>query len=326
MSASQDERENEGQVARVTTGRSAAVRAAAGRYASAWGLAGVDGEGADFGAVEGLFAGTGTDSRALGGSGSPKPFDASEEGLQREGALWEGDMGTLEFDARRALLQLVRGPMLEGGRQTELWRALMNNRPAIESRLADLFLELVLDEESRVAFVRNVPEDKADVPRAVRSQKLQFVHTVMVLCLRRELLTCGYDRAFVNKADIFEQLATYRPLSKLDESAYAKRLESAWNALANAGMLQRTDTEDRFEISPVLRLVFDAEEARAASEAFDAMLAKQNEDAASRLRLADDDEDAEDEGNIEDDEDASAGEVESAAIDPENIEDREAEA
>lgn len=189
------------------------------------------------------------------------------------GGLWAGDVGTLPFDVRRVLLRLVSGPFIAEDRESGLWKTLMNNRRVIASRLNDLFLDLVVDETSGIAFVRNVAADDLDTPKAVHAQTLTLLDTAMVLTLRRELLNSGFERAIVSREDIVAQMALYRPIARLDEAGFAKKLTESWNRLDEMGILQRTSTEDRWEISPVLRLIFSAEEANAVREEFEALLA-----------------------------------------------------
>ena len=75
-------------------------------------------------------------------------FNLAAEAPLDDKRLWPEDTGTLPFDARCALLQLVRGPYLHEKRDAPLWRALLNHRAALASRLADLFLELCVDQEA----------------------------------------------------------------------------------------------------------------------------------------------------------------------------------
>lgn len=202
-------------------------------------------------------------------------FTFAEDASEDEG-LWPGDLGTLEFESRRALLQLVRGPMITAEGNRELWQALLNDRPLIASRLADLFLELIVKEEDGIAFAQNAPTADARIPKAVRNQPLTLIDTVLVLTLRRELMISQEGRVFVGREETFGAVEQYRPLSKLDEAAFRKRLEGSWSKLDNAGILMKADGDERYEISPVLRLIFGADEVKAINDAFDDILAEEN--------------------------------------------------
>lgn len=212
------------------------------------------------------------------GAGASTGTGAGAGALEQSDALWPGDAGTLPFDARRALLSLIKGPYITAERNGELYRALLNSQAAIESRLNDLFLELVVDDASGIAFVKNVTPDELKVPSATRSQPLTILDTAMVLMLRRELVNAGFDRVIIGKEEFLDQMAPYRPIEKTDESGFAKVLERSWGRLRDAGFLQPTDNENRWEISPVLRLVFGNDEVRAVQEEFDRLLQQDAED------------------------------------------------
>lgn len=203
----------------------------------------------------------------------PAEIESAENGSGENEGLWPGDLGTLGIDSRRALLHLVRGPMITAEDNRELWQALLHDRPIIASRLADLFLELVVKEDDGIAFVQNAPALDTRIPKAVRNQPLTLIDTILVLTLRRELMIGQEGRVFVGREETFASVAQYRPLAKLDESAFRKRLESSWAKLDAAGILMKAESDERYEVSPVLRLIFGADEVKAVNDAFDDMLA-----------------------------------------------------
>ena len=190
------------------------------------------------------------------------PPDAATSPEERAGlALWPGDRGTLRPPSRRALVQLLRGPYLSAERHGKLWGALLNDEAPIRGRLADMYLDLVVDTESQVAFVRNVDDERADTPRVVRSATLTFMDTAMLLHLRQQLLSAGgAERMIVGQDEVADHLDVYRGSDNADPAGYAKRINASWTKLIKYGVLAATSTEGRFEISPVLRLVFGAEQ------------------------------------------------------------------
>jgi hypothetical protein len=137
-----------------------------------------------------------------------------------EHPLWPGDSGTLLEGSRRALVQLVRGPHLSSGRHGRLWAALLNDEAAIRSRLADLFLDLVVDRESEIAFVRNVTAE-IETPQVVRTAPLTFLDTAALLHLRQLLLRAApgsgssWDRtnSATSSASTTARIAAIRPCS-----------------------------------------------------------------------------------------------------------------
>lgn len=78
----------------------------------------------------------------------------------------------------------------------------------------------------------------------------------------------------VGQDDIFEQMAPYRRLEKQDSAKYRDKLKSSWNRLVEARILVRSDMKDRYEISPVLRILFDSDRADAVNEEFGVLLEK----------------------------------------------------
>lgn len=176
-------------------------------------------------------------------------------------ALWPGDAGVLAENSRRALLELVKGPYLSGSKSPALWSAVIADEAAVRSRLNELFLELVLDRVGEFAFVRGVTTDALAVPRAVRSVSLTFLDTAMLLVLRQLLLSGeGEGRVIVGRDEVFEQLLVYRTADR-DETDFAKRLNASWLKMKNSlRVTHQAGAEDRVEISPVLRLIVDAEQ------------------------------------------------------------------
>lgn len=205
-------------------------------------------------------------------SRAPQP-NGTTEAAPAADQLWPQDRGTLPLDARTALLQLVRGPYIHETRDAKLWAALMAHRAAIASRLADLFLNLTIDEEAGVAFARNATSEDRELPRAARTNTMTLLDSIMVLTLRRELLLACGNRVFVGKDELFEALAQYRNLDQLDPASYRDRLKTSWNRLVEMRILLKGEADDRYEISPVLKIIFGAEEAQAVSDAFEALLA-----------------------------------------------------
>ncbi|MDF9876458.1 DUF4194 domain-containing protein [Cellulosimicrobium cellulans] len=175
--------------------------------------------------------------------------------------LWDGDPGTLREDSRRALAALVKGPYVSAERHSAIWRALVADSRVIRSRLADLFLELVVDTTLGVAFVRGAQTDAGTAPQVVRTLPLTFIDTVLLLHLRGELVRAGGSgRVIVGRDEVDEQLHTYRTAASTDEAGFTKRINASWSKLEKQNILLPTSTEGRYEVSPVLRLVFGPEE------------------------------------------------------------------
>lgn len=177
-------------------------------------------------------------------------------------ALFAGDPGELSEATRRTLVQLLRGPYVSRRLLAKLWPALIADEEVIRRRLGDLFLELVLDPEIELAFVRNLEAEELALPRVIRSSRLTLLDTALVLFLRGELLRAEASggRVIIGRQDIDEQLQVYRPATSTDDAGFARRINAAVSKMKDHSILLGTGEDDRFEISPVLALVFNADE------------------------------------------------------------------
>lgn len=188
--------------------------------------------------------------------------DASDSPDDVGTALFAGDPGELSEMTRRALVQLLRGPYVSRRRHPKLWPALLADEDVVRRRLGDLFLELILEPELEVAFVRNLEAEELTLPRVIRSSRLTLLDTALVLFLRGELLRAeaGDGRVIVGRQDIDDQLQVYRPTTSTDDAGFARRINSAVAKMNDNSILISTAEEGRFEISPVLGMVFNADE------------------------------------------------------------------
>ena len=191
--------------------------------------------------------------------------------------LWPGDTGVLAEGSRRALLELIKGPYISGG-DSGVWSALLADERAIRSRLHELFLELVIDRSAEFAFVRNVVTDELATPSTVRTATLTFMDTAMLLVLRQMLLAGeGDGRVIVGRDEVFDQLRVYRTGDR-DELDYDKRMNASWSKMRNTLRVVHAAgsadlDEDRVELSPVLRLIVDADQVRAISAEYERIAA-----------------------------------------------------
>lgn len=170
--------------------------------------------------------------------------------------------GALVDESRRVLVHLLQGPFLDGRRDPNRYGQLLRDRAAIERRLADLFLELVVDDDAQVAFVRQ-SEDDPDAPKLLRRLTgLNRLDSVLLLVLRQMLLTQSSrgQRTVVSEAEIQQALAAYRRTTSTDEAGFAKEVRASIAKVQRAGLLDEQGTD--FEVSPVLRLMIGPDVAR----------------------------------------------------------------
>jgi len=185
-----------------------------------------------------------------------------------------GDSGELALDTRRALVQLLAGPSLDGRRHPKLWPILVRDEAVIRRRLAELFLELVIDRDVQVAFTRQADTGDLEVPLLLRRAQLTFIDSILLLHLRQRLTQADSqgDRAVVSTDEIMEFLTLYERASNTDRAGFVKRVHASIEKIKKHSILQKIrSSDDRFEISPTLKLLFSAEEIQALTHLYQRM-------------------------------------------------------
>lgn len=181
-------------------------------------------------------------------------------------ALYYGDSGELSLDARRVLVQLLAGPSLDGQRHSKLWPILIRDEMAIRSRLSELFLQLIIDRDLQVAFTRQADTGDLEVPLLLRRANLTFLDSLLLLHLRQRLTQAEAhgDRAVVSTDEIVEFLGVYEQAGNTDRALFEKRIHASIEKIKKHSILRKIrSSDDRFEISPTLKLLFSAEEIQA---------------------------------------------------------------
>jgi hypothetical protein len=194
------------------------------------------------------------------------PESASDIPASGGATLYVGDTGDLALETRRVLVHLLAGPSLEARRHSHLWPILLRDEALIRSRLADLFLDLVLDRDTQVAFTRQADAGDLEVPVLLRRAPLTFIDSVLLLFLRQRLSQADVhaERAVIAADEIVEYLTTYERSASTDRAGFVKRVHASIEKIKKHSILQKLRaTEDRFEISPTLKLLFSVEEIQA---------------------------------------------------------------
>jgi hypothetical protein len=204
-----------------------------------------------------------------------------EQSEQSENGLFAGDTGELPLDTRRALVQLLSGPSIDGHRHSKLWSVLVRDEGVIRKRLADLFLELVIDRDLQVAFTRQFDSGDLEVPKLLRRAQLTFIDSVLLLYLRQQLAQAASHggRAVVSKTDIVEHLSLYDRQGNTDRAGFDKRVLASIEKIKKYNIIQKIRaTDDRFEVSPTLKLLFSAEEIQALTTVYQHMTTDESHD------------------------------------------------
>jgi hypothetical protein len=188
-----------------------------------------------------------------------------------------GDTGELPIETRRVLVQLLLGPALDAQRQNKLWPVLLRDERVLRSRLHELFLELVVDHDQQVAFTRQVVSTELDVPVLLRRASLTFIQSALVLFLREQLTVADArgERAVLSRDELVEHLLAYEREESSDRAKFERQAHSAVDRCKELNLLRRLRSgEERYEVSPTLKLLFPAEEIQALMRTYAALAEK----------------------------------------------------
>lgn len=181
-------------------------------------------------------------------------------------SLWEGDLGTLQEQSRRALLTLLKGPYLSGRDNPRLWTALVADTNAIRSRLNDLYLDLVIDPLEEFAYTVRPERAESDAPNALRTEKMTFIDTAMLLVLRQLTLTSDTgERLIVGQDEVYDALSIYRTA---DQVTFRGNLNAAWGRMHTKYRLLHKVEDDRSEVSPMVRYLVDEDRVKSLMETY----------------------------------------------------------
>ncbi|MBL7284694.1 DUF4194 domain-containing protein [Corynebacterium godavarianum] len=194
-----------------------------------------------------------------------------------DNTLYDGDTGTLTGPQRRALAELIRGPYVSSIKSPEVFQTVSGSREVLAQQLDNLFLTLIVDDDAGVAYTKAWEVDVPDKRAMLRKTSLTFMDTVVILHLRRELVsTSPTERTIVNEDEVFEATMPYQGKSTTDKSNPRKQFIASWNKMKRNSIVIDTPTEGRYEVSPVLRIIFSGEEIAAITESFRTLLEQQS--------------------------------------------------
>lgn len=181
--------------------------------------------------------------------------DAEGESL----SLFEGDSGGLSSAQRRTLVLLLKHRYISAADQPAAWRTLLASEALIKSRLNDLFLDLHVDRHYEVAFKRQAQsEGGTPFPTVLHDTSYNREETILLVVLRQRFRSeraAGHDFVIVDRDNLLEKVAHFRPVHATNRSGDAKRASAAIETLAKAQLLLRTSDPDRFRIAPVIEVL-----------------------------------------------------------------------
>jgi hypothetical protein len=207
-------------------------------------------------------------------------FDEDEDGDEEEveeletgaedsygpgGALFDTDQGRLPLEARLVLCRLLAGPYIDRAINRDSWNSLVKYEPAVISWLGEVFLELVIDHDLGVGFIRQADTSGlgVSVPSLLRKKTVSFFESLLLIHLRNRLTEAELQgvRATIPAADMIEYLRVYESKDNTDHAKLDNRISKAIYNINNQYYLLRKvgGSEETYEISPTLKLILTPE-------------------------------------------------------------------
>jgi hypothetical protein len=180
----------------------------------------------------------------------------------------EANPGAMPADARRALVSLLRHGVILANDRNKLYESLCRYQSKVRHFLADVYLQLVLDEKAGVAFVASIEpgdeslEEGEEVISLINKRTLSLYDTLVLLILRKhyqERETAGEQRIIIDADKVESHLTPFLPLINSERKA-RDQLNAALKRCKDKRILNTVrGSEERFEITPVIRYVVNAD-------------------------------------------------------------------
>jgi len=192
-------------------------------------------------------------------TGQPAADDDGSESF----SLFEGDEGGLTVEQRRTLVLLLKHRYISAALQPAEWRTLLASQSLLKSRLNDLFLDLHVDLHYEVAFKRQAVGEGGDrFPTLLHDVAYTREETILLVLLRQRFRSeraSGVDIVIVDRENLVDNVAHFRPEHATDRFGDARRAAAAVDSLAKARVLLKTSDPDRFRISAVIEVLLPIE-------------------------------------------------------------------
>ena len=182
-------------------------------------------------------------------------------------------------DARRALVYLLRQGVVLADRNLATFESICRYQKGLRAQLANMYLELTLDEKMGIAFVRSVDANDADIneqtpdPHHIEThlddepvslitrRTLTLFDTLLLLVLRKhyqERETSGEQKVIIDIERVESNMSPFLALTNSTASE-RRRLGTAMKKMTEKRILNTIrGSEDRFEITPLIRYVVNA--------------------------------------------------------------------
>lgn len=175
--------------------------------------------------------------------------------------LFAGDRGVLDPAVRRVLVRLLQRRFLLAASSPADWAVLLEHQPTVESRLHDLFVQLVIDHERGVAYKRQIRSDELEVPILLKDEAYSRAETLVLVHLRSVYLRgqgAGESSVRVDVEEIEQTALTYFDPDDTNVAARQREIRTAVARLAKEGVVEE-ESEGRFRVTALVEVVLSNE-------------------------------------------------------------------
>ena len=228
-------------------------------------------------------------------SGSDEVNGYENQGCESSNPVAEGSGGTklahheagesaMPHDAKRVLVHLMRQGSVIATQKSKLFELLCRHEMAIRKHLSDVYLQLVLDQKTGVAFIASSNSayknesgngsDEADVGSDVEGHEeleesitliskrtLSLYDTLILLVLRKHYQdreSAGEQKITIDIERLESYLTPFLPITDHASKDRKKLLARVKEMVKRKVLSTIRGTEDRYEITPIIRYVVSA--------------------------------------------------------------------
>jgi hypothetical protein len=175
-------------------------------------------------------------------------------------------MKAVDTTISHVLIALLKGVM-ERSRDEGLWQVLAEHQSHVRTYLAEIGLEVIVDDAEGYAYLRQrVPdedEDAPELPRLVARRQLSYPVSLILALLRKRVAEVdaksGDTRIVVTRNDLVDMVRIFLPDSS-NEARFVDRIETYINKIIDLGFLRRlSGSTDHFEVQRILKAYIDAQ-------------------------------------------------------------------
>lgn len=197
-------------------------------------------------------------------------IDNSVEADGNENSSQEDQKSQLEMphEARRALVYLLRHGVVIANENSQIFADICKYQKIVRRHLSETYLQLTIDQKNGIMFIRGLSEEEeAEINleehvSLIVKRTLSLYDTLVLLVLRKhyqEREVSGEQKVIIDIDRLESFLTPFLPITN-NSRTDRKKLNASLQKFMSKKLLNvcRGD-EDRFEVTPVIRYVVNAE-------------------------------------------------------------------